>query len=101
MTVLGVAQIVVFFLIVLALAKPVGVFLSRVFNGHRTFLHPPLRWLEALCYRVGGVDPEQEQRLTQYAISLLAFSAVGFLFVYAILRLQAFLPLNPQPFGAT
>ena len=100
MTVIGIAQIVIYFLIVLALAKPVGVFLSRVFNGHRTFLHPPLRWLEALCYRIGGVDPEQEQRWTQYAVSLLAFSAASFLFVYAIQRLQGFLPLNPQHFGA-
>ncbi|MGH9535428.1 MAG: potassium-transporting ATPase subunit KdpA [Terriglobales bacterium] len=100
MTLNGVAQIVVYWLIILALAKPVGVYLSRVFNGHRTFLHPPLRWLEMLCYRAGGVDPQQEQRWTQYAISLLAFSAASFLLVYAMQRLQGYLPLNPQHLGA-
>ena len=69
-------------------------------KGRRTFLHPVLRPLERLIYALGGVKEEVEQRWTQYAASLLAFSAVCFVFTYAIQRLQGFLPLNPAGFGA-
>ena len=61
MTLLGIAQIIIFFLIVLALTKPVGVFIYRVFEGQRTFLHPVLRPLEGLIYRLGGVQENVEQ----------------------------------------
>src|SRR5262249_7745920 len=85
---------------ILALTKPIGLFMSRVFNGERTFLHPLLRPIEVLTYRVCGVREDQEQRWTQYAASILAFSLVSFFFVYLLQRLQGWLPLNPQSFGA-
>ncbi|MCU1260795.1 MAG: kdpA [Bryobacterales bacterium] len=100
MTASGVLQIVVYFLILLALTKPVGTFMARLFAGERTFLHPLFRPLERLIYKLSGVREETEQRWTQYAASLLAFSIAGFVFAYLIQRLQGILPLNPQHFGA-
>jgi K+-transporting ATPase ATPase A chain len=100
MTQNGLLQIAVYFLIVLALAKPMGVFMARLFDGKRTFLHPALRPLEALTYKLVGVNESTEQRWTQYTASLLAFSIFSFLFVYALQRLQGLLPLNPQGFNA-
>ena len=73
--------------------------MARLFNGERTFLHPVLRWLEVLIYRLGGVREDVEQRWTQYAGSLLAFSLMSFLLAYFIQRAQAYLPFNPQNFG--
>ncbi len=99
MTVSGVIYILVFFLILLALTKPLGVYMAHVFEGERTFLHPILRPLERLTYRLCGIREEAEQRWTQYAASILAFSLVSFLFVYAIQRLQGFLPINPTGFS--
>ncbi len=99
MTPLGILQIAVYFIVVLALTKPMGVFMARLFQGERTFLHPLLRPLERLTYRLVGVREETEQRWTQYAASLIAFSAASFLFVYVIQRLQGILPFNPMHFG--
>jgi len=99
MTSIGVLQIVVYFLILLAITKPVGLFMTRVFNGERTFLHPVLRWLETLIYKLSGVREDAEQRWTQYSGALLSFSVFGFLLAYVIQRAQAYLPLNPQNFG--
>ncbi len=99
MTILGFLLIVVYFLILLALVKPMGIFMTRVFDGERTFLHPVLRWLEKWTYRVAGIREDAGQRWTQYAASLLAFSLVSFLFAYIIQRLQGHLPFNPQNFG--
>ncbi len=99
MTQNGILQIVVFFLIILAVTKPVGVFIARLFEGHRTFLHPILRPLETLTYKLAGVKEGTEQRWSQYAASLLAFSIFCFLFTYALQRLQGLLPFNPQAFG--
>jgi potassium-transporting ATPase potassium-binding subunit len=99
MTPIGIVQIAIYFLLILALTKPVGLFMAKLFEGHRTFLHPVLRPVERLIYKLCGVDEEAEQRWTQYAASLLAFSAVSFLFAYVIQRVQAYLPLNPQNFG--
>src|SRR5271154_620893 len=99
MTPVGILQIAVYFLIILALVKPVGAFRARLFQGERTFLHPILRPIERLIYKLCGVKEETEQRWTQYAASLLAFSAVSFVFAYIIQRVQAYLPLNPQNFG--
>src|SRR5262245_13163949 len=100
MTTLGMLQILVFFGIVLLLTKPVGLFLSRLFQGQRTLLHPVIRPLEVLVYKVCGVREEEEQPWTRYTASLLAFSVFAFLFPYALMRLQGLLPLNPQGFGA-
>lgn len=99
MTTDGVLQIVVFFLLLLALTKPLGKFMARVFEGERTFLHPLLQPLERMIYRLAGVREEAEQRWTQYTASLLVFSLVCFLFVYLIQRLQGILPLNPMQFS--
>jgi K+-transporting ATPase ATPase A chain len=99
MTPLGLLQIGVFFLILLAVTKPVGAYMARVFNGDRTFMHPVLRWLEVLIYKASGVREDVEQRWTQYAGALLSFSVFGFLLAYVLQRAQAYLPLNPQNFG--
>ena len=100
MTTNGLLQIGIYFAIILALTKPVGIFMARLFEGKRTFLHPILRPMEVLTYRVVGVREGSEQRWTQYSASLLAFSIFSVLFVYLIQRLQGWLPLNPQHFGA-
>jgi K+-transporting ATPase ATPase A chain len=100
MTSIGILQILGFFGLVLLVTKPVGLFMSQLFQGERTFLHPVLRPIEVLVYKVCGIREDQEQRWTQYAASLLAFSLFAFLFVYAFQRLQGLLPLNPQGFGA-
>jgi len=100
MTQLGIFQIGFFFLVLLALTKPLGTFMARVFQGEKTFLHPVLRPLECLAYRVGGITENAEQHSTQYTASVLAFGLVGFLFTYLIQRLQGILPLNPRGFSA-
>ena len=99
MTSNGVLQILVFFGLILVVTKPIGLFMSRLFQGERTFLHPVIRPLEVLVYKLCGVREDEEQRWTQYAASLLSFSIFSFLFVYAFQRLQGHLPLNPQGFG--
>ena len=99
MTANGILQIVIFFLVIAAVAKPMGVYMTRVFAGERTFLHPMMRPLERLCYKLCGVKEDVEQRWTQYAGSMLAFSIFSAVFLYAIQRLQGFLPLNPAGFS--
>jgi potassium-transporting ATPase potassium-binding subunit len=99
MTLLGIAQIAIFFLIVLALTKPVGLFMYRVFEGQRTLLHPLVRPIERLIYWVGGIREDVEQTWIRYTASLLSLSAFSFLFPYALQRLQGFLPLNPLHFS--
>ena len=100
MTPNGWLQIAVYFLIILAIAKPMGLFMARLFEGNRTFLHPLLRPVEVFFYKVVGVKEDTEQRWTQYTAALLAFSIFSFLFVYLLQRLQGILPFNPQGFGA-
>ena len=100
MTPLGIFQIGFYFLVLLVLTKPLGIYMARVFQGERTFLHPVLRPLERLSYRFGGVKENSEQHWTQYTASVLAFGVVCFLFTYLLQRLQGFLPLNPQGFGS-
>ena len=99
MTPNGLLQISVFFLAVLALTKPVGAFMARVFEGERTWLHPALRPLERLIYRLCGIREDHEQRWTGYAAALLAFSLASLVLTYLIQRLQGLLPFNPQGFG--
>ncbi len=97
----GWLQLVLFFGLLLGLTKPVGLYLVRVLDpAGRTVLDPLLKPLERLLYRLLGIDPLGEQDWKHYAASLLMFSLAGTLFTYLILRLQAFLPLNPQRFGA-
>jgi K+-transporting ATPase ATPase A chain len=100
MTSQGVFQIAIYFLVLLALTKPLGSYMARVYEGERTFLHSVLRPLERLIYMLAGVEEKTEQRWTQYAASLLAFSAICFVFTYVILRFQEFLPMNSAGFGA-
>ena len=99
MTSLGIAQILVFFLIILALTKPIGAFMYRVFEGERTFLHPVFRPLERLIYRASGVREDEEQSWVRYSASMISLSIFSFLFVYVIQRLQGHLPLNPMHFS--
>ena len=98
MTLLGVAQIVVFFAIVVAITKPIGTFLYRVFEGERTFLHPVFSPLERLIYRFSGVRENEEQSWIGYSASMISLSVFSFLAVYLLQRLQGHLPLNPMHF---
>ena len=99
MTFVGVLQILIFFGIILAITKPVGSFMSRVFQGERTFMHPVLSPVERLIYRFSGVNPDEEETWVQYVGSLISLSIFSFLFVYLIQRLQGYLPLNPMHFS--
>src|SRR5437868_3631444 len=99
MTLSGISQIVIYFLIVLALTKPLGVFMYRVFEGQRMFLHPVLRPVERLIYWLGGVQENVEQTWVRYTASLISLSTFCVLFPYAIQRLQGWLPLNPMHFS--
>jgi K+-transporting ATPase ATPase A chain len=99
MTSIGLLQIFLFFLVLLALTKPLGAYMARLFEGERTFLHPVVRPIERLVYKLCGVDETAEQHWTHYAGSLLAFSLAGILLTYLIQRIQGVLPFNPQGFG--
>lgn len=99
MTTNGIFQIALYFGLILLVTKPMGAYMAKVFSGERTFLHPVLRPIERLCYRLAGVQENAEQRWTQYAGSLLAFSFFSFLLAYLLQRLQGFLPLNPMGFS--
>src|SRR5258708_2852885 len=100
MTINGWLQIFVFLTLIFAVTKPLGIFMTRVFNREKTFMDPVLRPMERLLYRVTGVDETHEMPWTEYAVSMLLFSAVSMLVLYLIQRVQGFLPLNPQKFGA-
>jgi len=100
MTVNGWLQIIVYLAVILAVTKPVGVFMARVFSRERTFLDPVLRPIERLMYRLTLVDEEHEMRWTEYAFSMLLFSGVSMLVLYLIERTQLVLPWNPQKFAA-
>jgi potassium-transporting ATPase potassium-binding subunit len=95
-TTLAFVKIAVYFVLVLAVTKPLGLFMRRVFSDEATFLDPVLGPLERLVYRLGGVDAKKEQDWKAYASSMLVFSVVGVLGVYAVERLQGLLPLNPD-----
>ncbi|MGA7379679.1 MAG: potassium-transporting ATPase subunit KdpA [Terriglobales bacterium] len=100
MTANGWFQIVLFLAFILAVTKPLGVFMARVFNRERTFLDPLARPLERLLYRVTGVDESHDMAWTEYAFCMLLFSAVSMLLLYGMQRLQQLLPWNPQRFSA-
>ncbi len=100
MTLTGWLQIAVLFAAVLAITKPLGLYMARVFTGERTWLSPVLRPVEKGIYRAAGIDETREQGWLQYAVSLLIFSLLGLLLLYVLQRIQGSLPLNPQGFGA-
>jgi K+-transporting ATPase ATPase A chain len=95
----GWLQIALFCVIVVALVKPLGFYMTRVFNGERTWASPVLRPVERGLYALSGVREAEDQHWLAYAFAMLMFNVAGFLLLYAILRLQAYLPLNPQSFG--
>jgi K+-transporting ATPase ATPase A chain len=96
MTLNGWLQIGLFLLAVLAVTRPLGLYMTRVFERRRTWLDPVLRPIERLVYRLTGVDETHEMRWSEYAATMLAFSVVSMVVLYGILRLQALLPFNPQ-----
>ena len=101
MTSNGWMQIAVFLALILAITKPLGVFMARVFSGGKTFLDPVLRPMERALYRVTGVDEQHEMRWTEYAFTMLLFSGATMLLLYLLERVQQWVPLwNPQKFGA-
>jgi K+-transporting ATPase ATPase A chain len=100
MTANGWFQILLYFAVILLLTKPMGVFMTRVFSREKTFLDPVLRPVERLIYKLTRVNHHREMRWTEYAVSMLVFSAVTMLVTYLQQRVQGFLPLNPQNFGA-
>jgi K+-transporting ATPase ATPase A chain len=95
MTVIGWILIFLFCAIIVALVKPLGWYMTRVFNGERTFLSPILQPVEAGLYWIGGVDERREQHWLTYTVAMLLFHVGGFLIIYAVMRLQAVLPFNP------
>ena len=100
MTPNGWLQITIFLLVILALTKPLGVFMARVFSGEKTFLDPALRPIERGLYRLTGVDEKREMRWTEYTIAMLLFSGISMLLLYVIERVQQWLPWNPQHLAA-
>jgi len=97
-TINGWLQAGIFFALILALTKPIGLYMAHVFGGERTFLSPVFAPVERAFYRICRVDPAAEMSAKGYLFALFAFSAVGLVWLYAVLRLQKFLPFNPQGF---
>src|SRR5215831_4502706 len=100
MTFNGWLQILAFLAAVLAVTRPLGRFMARVFNREKTWLDPMLRPIERLIYAATGVDETRDMRWTEYAAAMLLFSVVSMLVLYAIQRAQPWLPWNPQRFAA-
>src|ERR1700683_5183162 len=95
MTLIGWIQILIYCAIIIAITPVLGGYMTKVFNGERTFLSPVLRPVEAVIYKVAGVDERREQGWLMYTVAMLLFHAGGFLILYALMRLQAGLPFNP------
>ena len=95
MTAIGWIQIVLYCAIIVALTKPLGWYMTRVFNGERTFLSAILRPIEAGIYWIGGVDEKREQHWLTYTVAMLLFHVCGVLIIYGLMRLQGMLPFNP------
>jgi K+-transporting ATPase ATPase A chain len=99
MTANGWFQILFFLALILVVTKPLGVYMARIFSRERTFMDPVARPVERLLYRVAGVDEDHDMPWTEYAVTMLLFSAVSMLLLYVIQRAQAILPWNPQKFA--
>ncbi len=100
MTANGWIQVVIYCAIILALVKPLGWYMTRVFNGERTFLLPVLRPVELGLYRLAGIEEKREQDWLTYTVAMLLFHVGGFVILFALLRLQQALPFNPQDIAA-
>jgi K+-transporting ATPase ATPase A chain len=96
----AILQLVVYVVVLLALAKPLGAYMARVYEGRPLALGRVLGWLERLVYRLGGIRAEQETGWKGYAIAMMTFNIAGLVVVYLLQRLQGVLPLNPQGLGA-
>src|SRR3989442_2070915 len=96
----GWLQILLLLALIVAVTKPLGLFMARVFSREKTFMDLVLRPVERLLYCVTAVDENHDMRWTEYAVSMLLFSVVSMLVLYLIQRVQGFLPFNPQKFGA-
>ncbi len=99
MTATGWAQALLLLIAVVGLAKPLGLYMAKVFGGERTLLTPAIRPIERAIYRICGIDPSREMTWSGYVYALLAFSFVSVVYLYVLLRTQAWLPFNPQHFG--
>jgi potassium-transporting ATPase potassium-binding subunit len=93
-------QIVFYLVVLLALAKPLGSFMAKVYQGERTFFDRVLGPIERFIYRISGINADEDMNWKTYVVAVMVFNILGLLAVYAIQRLQAFLPLNPQGLGA-
>ncbi len=100
MTLNGIIQIIFYLVILVLFARPLGVFMAKIFQGEKTFLHPVFGALEKFIYRISGINPDEEMDWKQNAIAMLVFNVIGIVVVYGLQRLQQLLPLNPQHFGA-
>jgi len=100
MTSQAMLQVALYVAVLVALAKPLGIFMADVYEGRRTFLSPVLRPIERLVYRVAGIDEQSEVDWKGYTLGLLVFNLVGIVFVYLLQRLQGVLPLNPADMAA-
>jgi potassium-transporting ATPase potassium-binding subunit len=100
MTLNGWFQILLYFMVILLVTKPTGVFMAKVFSREKTWLDPVMRPLERLLYRLTRVDEDREMRWTEYSVAMLLFSAVSMLLLYLLERTQQWLPFNPQKFAA-
>src|SRR5262249_8464511 len=96
----GLFQLAVYVVVLLLMAKPIGLYMARVYEGQGVGLDRALGWLERLIYRLAGVHPNAEQSWKTYTIAMLLFNFTGIVVVYALLRLQGVLPLNPQGLAA-
>ena len=95
MGILDIIFILILFIIVIALAIPLGKYMSRVFTGQRTFMTPLMQPVERFMYRLIGTDETKEMNWKQYAYALIMLNIIGILFLFALQLLQGFLPLNP------
>src|SRR5271157_1689956 len=100
MTANGWFQIAVYLIVVAAITKPLGTYMARVFSGEKTFMDPVMRPVERLVFRLTGVDETHEMRWTEYAVSILLLSVVSMIVLYLIMRVQYWLPWNPERFTA-
>jgi potassium-transporting ATPase potassium-binding subunit len=95
MTAIGWAQILIYCAIIIAITPILGAYMTRVFNGERTFISTVLRPVEVLIYKMAGVDERQEQHAVTYTVGMLLFHVGGFLILYVVMRVQGWLPFNP------
>src|SRR5690349_17570761 len=100
MTANGFLQIAFYLVVLLALAKPLGAYMARVYEGAPAFLNRIGAPFERVLYKACGIEPERDMPWTEYAVALMAFNILGLLVVYALQRLQGWLPLNPQGMAA-